>query len=708
MEIIKNKLKILSNHKYQIFLWGLVFFTVVFLFVLPLLVNAQTPPDPTATNALNEGESRFKQLIYGVVVGVFGRILLFGAGILSFAVNYFVIGAGEVFTNWGVGYAVDQTWSTVRDFFNLTFIFGLVYIGFKMILGSDDSRAQKTLLSLIGAALLVNFSLFITKFVVDVANSAAAMMAMALKDSSGTAITSNLGTGLVNLLHLSSALNIGAAEAGDAAEVMSESAVKAVVIAFITVILFSIAAFTFAVGGILLIVRFIVLAFYMIFSPLMFLGWVFPDFNNYSRKYWSGFLSQAFMAPAYIFCLYFSIIVLQNFEYHLPSGGLDLSFVVAKLGDNSMLAAFYYVFAIILFLGSASVAKKMAKDGGGAVMDTTLRVVNRAEKIGSNTLKVVTVGAAAGAAGASVRGVSSGAGFAGRRVIGGTADKLRNNTNLQKATTQSGLGGFAARRLMGASETLSDASFDVRNVKVGKKTLGERTGSGKGAKKGYATRMKDREKAVQKRAEERYGNLELDETDPLVKRRLDEQAALEKRVEDKKIDLDAEKDKDRKKVLNDEYRELKKKYEEAKKKTNLEKQRLVVGSTFDKDIVDAQADLEKLNRELAEAQKQSDQRLVTDLQSKIADREILIRDTEDFLKQNSAVDRGSYVGTLATSHSGWDKVSNFFSGSTRRIEAAAAAELVKKYTKTASASKQDAATQAIVESIKSSASTTSS
>ena len=119
-----------------------------------------------------------QETLWSAVTGIFGTILALCAWLFDIAINSYVIGFADEYTTSGIGLAIDQGWSLVRDIMNLLFIFGLLYIGFKIILGSDDSSTRKLLVNLIMAALLVNFSLFITKFVVDTSNSLAAQIAM--------------------------------------------------------------------------------------------------------------------------------------------------------------------------------------------------------------------------------------------------------------------------------------------------------------------------------------------------------------------------------------------------------------------------------------------------------------------------------------------------------------------------------------------------
>src|SRR3989338_4333342 len=61
-------------------------------------------------------------------------------------------------------------WTAVRDFANMFFIFALLYIAIQTILGLAGGGAKRVLAHVIIAALLINFSLFATKVVIDSGN----------------------------------------------------------------------------------------------------------------------------------------------------------------------------------------------------------------------------------------------------------------------------------------------------------------------------------------------------------------------------------------------------------------------------------------------------------------------------------------------------------------------------------------------------------
>lgn len=310
---------------------------------------------PNAVPQVVVSDSSFLASLHGFVIALFGRLLAIGGGLLSVGVSDFVVGFGEIYLNGGVGVVVESTWATVRDIFNLTFIFGLVYIGLRMILFTDDAQSKRGLGYLIAAALLINFSLFIIKFIIDISNSLATVIYRGFGGE-------NLGNVFMNLLQMSSITN-----AGSLSSITSDTGLGLSYI-FGVIIIVGVASFVFAAGGILLIIRFVVLNFYLIFSPVMFLGWVFPGLNKFSSQYWSGFLRNAFMAPAYIFALYFTFLLLGSYRYQLAPG-TNLAQITTSTDYVSIgLAAGYYLLAIIMMVASIKVASNMGAFGASTVM----------------------------------------------------------------------------------------------------------------------------------------------------------------------------------------------------------------------------------------------------------------------------------------------------------------------------------------------------
>ena len=66
-----------------------------------------------------------------------------------------------------------------------------------------------------------------------------------------------------------------------------------------------------------MLARFVILVFCMMFSPAMFLGWVYPGMSKYTSMWLNTLLKNAFLAPAYLFMIYISVLVMDK----LATGG---------------------------------------------------------------------------------------------------------------------------------------------------------------------------------------------------------------------------------------------------------------------------------------------------------------------------------------------------------------------------------------------------
>ncbi|MDA8597083.1 hypothetical protein N9L26_01960, partial [Candidatus Pacebacteria bacterium] len=118
-----------------------------------------------------------EETVYWIVVSVFGFAVQLGGLILDFGFSRLVVGMGGLLiggaNGTGIGVAIDSLWTVIRDLFNILFILGLIWIGFQTILTVNGSDYKKQLAYLIAAALLINFSLFGAKLIVDIANLSA-------------------------------------------------------------------------------------------------------------------------------------------------------------------------------------------------------------------------------------------------------------------------------------------------------------------------------------------------------------------------------------------------------------------------------------------------------------------------------------------------------------------------------------------------------
>lgn len=427
-----------------------------------------------------------------IMVSFFGSFVAIAGYALDWSIQLFITGFGQMYILYGVGAVVEGTWGTVRDIFNLTFIFGLVYIGFQIILGVNESSAKRTIPLLIVAALLVNFSLFIVKFVVDFANLAALQIynlfsiASSSQQSPGTVVDiltggqPSISLAFINAVGVTSLLSHNPS-AGSADGVP-------LFYTFGMIVVFLVLIYVFFAAAILITIRFAALTFYMIFSPIMFLGWVFPGMKSYSDRFWQGLFGQAFFAPALLFMLYIT--------YQLSAGLAGPNRVDGTVfQDEANILGFaqfvpYLVLIVVFLMASLIVGKKMANQGASMVGKVNDWAVSKA-------------GLAAGGmtAGLMAR--------AGRNTVGAGAYAVQNSKWGNELAAR---GGRLGKMMYSGVGKVADSSFDAR--KVG--GVGKKMGVGEGRKGGITTILKE-EKESDEKFMKALGNRSADDYDPETK-----------------------------------------------------------------------------------------------------------------------------------------------------------------------------------------------
>lgn len=315
--------------------------------------------------------------IYGVLITIGGMFTWVGGNMLDHAVEILVVDMGKLLSQ-NIGVAVDSLWQVVRDIFNILFIFGLIWIGLQTIVYSNDSNIKQQLSGIIIAALLINFSLFITKSVVDFTNIAATQIynAFEVPNSAGTfsGLLSAYDTDQFNVDYnagktrrdISAAFMANLRLSSFAGELQADMGAWAIIgFGVLMMLMMMIAGFVFLAGAILLIVRFVVLVILMIFSPAMFLGMIFPQFKKWTTMWWGHFWNNAFVAPAYLFMLYLCLSIFTG----LSSTGTFASAYGGVVGvlEGSFAIFLYFGVMVAFLIASIKVATSMSSAGTGAI-----------------------------------------------------------------------------------------------------------------------------------------------------------------------------------------------------------------------------------------------------------------------------------------------------------------------------------------------------
>lgn len=104
----------------------------------------------------------FYELIFYTLTQIFMVIM----GLLMDIILFFSINS-NFYQQSGI---IELGWEITRDLTNIIFIFALLVVAFKMVLGQDDSNNKSTLMKTILVALVINFSLFISYAIIDASN----------------------------------------------------------------------------------------------------------------------------------------------------------------------------------------------------------------------------------------------------------------------------------------------------------------------------------------------------------------------------------------------------------------------------------------------------------------------------------------------------------------------------------------------------------
>ncbi|HEY4512126.1 MAG TPA: GA module-containing protein, partial [Candidatus Paceibacterota bacterium] len=313
-------------------------------------------------------------------------------------------------------------WTVVRDIANICFIFVLLYLAIATILQIDEHGVKHSLSRLIIAAVLINFSLFFTKIIIDVPN----IMSIEIYDK----ITTDEGGRKVDLgdafmtlfqpqlilkdpsqsassiLNNSAVKNAGDLTAADAKQFASGTspfttfAMGIILDAFIILV--------FAAVCVIFIKRFVVLLFLMIFSPLAFVGMAIPISSLQGmakEKFWNTLIKESFYAPIFMLCVY---ITLQAGRGIMQADFLSGRTFSALIDVQQI---FSFAVLIVMLVASLIIAEMMGVRGAAGAM----AVYNKGKSMATGAL----VGGAMGATG-------FGLGWATRNTVGRFAQTLVN------------------------------------------------------------------------------------------------------------------------------------------------------------------------------------------------------------------------------------------------------------------------------------------
>ncbi len=425
----------------------------------------------------------------GSVVGCVAQILYHG---VFRPVAFFAMLMGKLF-DFFIGYSLSdesyrhdfiQTgWQLVRDISNIFFIIIMIYSGLAAVFGISKVSYKSIIPALVINALIINFSLFATRIVIDMSNITARIFynQMVVKVDGQEKKSSDTDTGFKPISEaIVSSFNpqkifegsVLSAEPTSQSEKDDESDVadfnsqsenqgstgfkrysKEYAGYFILVTLVAIAisfsmAMMFWKTAFMFIGRVIGLYVAMIFSPFAFLSrGNIPLVNkigslNFS-SWWGNLSKYALLAPIFIFFLYI-INAFLNVEF-FTKVGLDQN------GQGFFGSVMYVVIPMLIIYGLVSRGVKIAEALAG-------EYAQMAQKFATG---------AAGVVGGAALGVATGGlAFAGTRGAGLLRLSEAKRASLAETRSRGGISGRIASLRLGLNDRAQSGSFDLRKTKA--------------------------------------------------------------------------------------------------------------------------------------------------------------------------------------------------------------------------------------------------
>jgi hypothetical protein len=383
------------------------------------------------------------------------KILMAIAGkVLDFSIHYTIF-SGQMQNFDGV---VKGIWMIIRDIFNISFIFILLYIAIKKIIGSTSVDTKKMLGSIIISALFINFSFFISRVVIDGGNMVATAFLNQIQGNNTAQtltqdVVENVTSSIAGLdsknIKLSSVLanNIGIGSLmtplNNIGGVEESKTVRVGLVGLIiTLILVLIVTYVFFFLAFLIIGRFVMLIFLVAVSPIGFVGSSIPGMKKHADEWRQELINQTILAPVFMF---FMLLITKIAA--VPA--------IAEIGNSGSATGLqYFKYLLIIFFLFKAVGKSKELSG----------------KIGGLADK-----AASFATGAALTVATGGTAFLARQTLGrGSAALAETKAGkwLENKAAKGGIGGRLANIPSWTLKKGASSSYDTRNTAVGKKALG--------------------------------------------------------------------------------------------------------------------------------------------------------------------------------------------------------------------------------------------
>lgn len=394
--------------------------------------------------------------------------------------------------------SIESSWKIIRDVASIIIIFSLLYLGIKTILDGNGFADKKTLVSIIVAAILLNFSLLLVRDVAffvsnRVGNEILKTAVLSNTDGGGSfsaAMLNMVGPQSLFKMNIKN-VSIDSAEAAQFAGQEWDVVFMFVAqVGILNFVLF-IAVLIYAGLIILLLIRFIIFVILMITAPLGIIAFTIPWIKSHGKMWWEELKKQTIFFPAFVFTMYIVFLIIGTLGSGANLGQISLNSDVSTgnvvtdflNGTINGAVGFFLNFALIIgFMIVLLIVPGKLSKGGASVMGKTTKWANG---------KIRSYAAGATFGGAAMIGRNTVGRIASRTL---SSDKLRSDSQKTGGIfSKEGRQGMVARALLNRADKAQDYSFDARSTKFGGE-MAKKYGLGT-AQSGWKTTVENKTKA---------------------------------------------------------------------------------------------------------------------------------------------------------------------------------------------------------------------
>lgn len=289
-------------------------------------------------------------------------------GIAGIVLNMSIVFTLNIKTIYEATPAIEQVWIVIRNISSIFIIFALLFTAIKTILGVKGPNFGSLVARIFMAGILINFSLFFTRVAIDASNLVSMQFYRAIVPASQNidlsqgnpqeALKNVLKTsfsegGLSNVFQQSLKLPKIYHDKGGLLRTANSVFLIAVSTIGGSILMFT-AALSFFFAGLAFIARLVILLLIMGFSPLFFVGIIFPKVDsNLSSKWKEYFIPQLTFMPVYLLFMYVALMFLSSGGFFQALDDAQKNAALGATGNGAYLLSdvgLIFQFIIAFFL----------------------------------------------------------------------------------------------------------------------------------------------------------------------------------------------------------------------------------------------------------------------------------------------------------------------------------------------------------------------